>query len=622
MQRSRRALLKRRAAAAAMANADDADGEGALASRSHLARFCKASLCFVVVVFFFRTPFCRGNSNRDEVGNMVSKQIFPQNQSAQAYFATNLEELETIDDETKSDSTVVDGISIREEDKEDHPLSMDKGKKTNELMLEFKESSTEASTIKDTDLEMISDDKEPPKIVNETPEPEIREENKVTSKSDRLARLATPTLDEFKSKTITVKESSVEGQGGTVAHRVEPGGKEYNYASASKGAKVLSYNKEAKGASNILDKDKDKYLRNPCSTEEKYVIIELSEETLVATIQIANFEHYSSNLKDFELQSSLVYPTDSWVKLGNFTAANVKHAQRFALQEPKWARYLKLNLISHYGSEFYCTLSVLEVYGVDAVEKMLEDLISVQDNQLQKDEQISETEAPAQSSEPVSDDDLYQEILTVIGPESGKDGLNTKDISKNSAAVDAATEARPAQVGRMPGDTVLKILMQKVRLLGLNVPVLERYLEELNGRYNQIFKDIDNEFAEKDSVLKQIMLELNEIRKSKDVLVKDMEDLLTWKSSVSSQLDKLVQDNVALRLEVEAVRHNLAETEGKSYAVIFLSFTFGCLAASRLVVDLLLSIFRTHPPEKFCSSSSGWFLMLLLCSIVAFILVP
>ncbi|MCE0481248.1 hypothetical protein HAX54_038843 [Datura stramonium] len=62
------------------------------------------------------------------------------------------------------------------------------------------------------------------------------------------------------------------GQAGGIIHRLEPGGSEYNYASASKGAKVLGFNKEAKGASNILSRDKDKYLRNPCSAEEKFLL--------------------------------------------------------------------------------------------------------------------------------------------------------------------------------------------------------------------------------------------------------------------------------------------------------------------------------------------------------------
>nr|GLL42204.1 uncharacterized protein slp1-like isoform X2 [Ipomoea trifida] len=111
--------------------------------------------------------------------------------------------------------------------------------------------------------------------------------------------------------------------------------------------------------------------------EMKRLKVYEKEATAPSEIRPANFEHYSSNLKDFELLGSPVYPTDTRVKLGNFNAGNVKHAQRFVLPESKWVRYLKLNLLSHYGSEFYCTLSVLEVYGVDVVERLLEDLISI-----------------------------------------------------------------------------------------------------------------------------------------------------------------------------------------------------------------------------------------------------
>ncbi|MCI14732.1 putative galactose-binding protein, partial [Trifolium medium] len=116
-----------------------------------------------------------------------------------------------------------------------------------------------------------------------------------------------------------------------ITHRLESDGSVYNYASESKGAKVVAHNKEANGAKNILGKDHDKYLRNPCSVAEKFVIIELSEETLVDTVKIANFEHYSSNFKEFELAGSLNFPTESWSALGNFVAANVKHAQVFKL---------------------------------------------------------------------------------------------------------------------------------------------------------------------------------------------------------------------------------------------------------------------------------------------------
>lgn len=72
-----------------------------------------------------------------------------------------------------------------------------------------------------------------------------------------------------------------------------------------------------------------------------------------------------------------MYPTETWNSLGMFVAANVKHAQCFKLPEPKLVRYLDVDLQSHYGSEFYCTLSVVEVNGVDAIENMLEYLIVI-----------------------------------------------------------------------------------------------------------------------------------------------------------------------------------------------------------------------------------------------------
>lgn len=338
---------------------------------------------------------------------------------------------------------------------------------------------------------------------------------KDTPKNDRLSRAVPPGLDEFKSKAVSHKSKSLTGQAGNVKHRVEPGGAEYNYASASKGAKVLASNKEAKGASNILGKDKDKYLRNPCSAEEKFVVIELSEETLVDTIRIANFEHYSANPKDFELLGSLVFPTDEWVKLGNFTAANVKHAQRFTLHEPKWVRYLKLNLLSHHGTEFYCTLSVVEVFGVDAVERMLEDLISVQDNPFVPEEITAEKRLVPSQQDHMEGNDIYLKLVS----ETESDPPLDKTEATKSKMVDPVEEIHHQQVGRMPGDTVLKILMQKVQSLDLSLAVLEQYLEDLNSRYSGIFKEVDKEIEEKDVLLENIRSDIRKFLDSKEVLV-------------------------------------------------------------------------------------------------------
>ncbi|PNY10298.1 membrane-like protein [Trifolium pratense] len=397
--------------------------------------------------------------------------------------------------------------------------------------------------------------------VVESSESSIKHENDV-KKSDLLSRTAPLGLDEFKTRAISSKVKSGTGQSGNVIHRLEPSGAEYNYASVTKGAKVLGSNKEGKGASNILSRDKDKYLRNPCSVEEKFVIIELSEETLVDTVEIANFEHHSSNLKDFEIYGSLNFPTDVWVFLGNFTASNVRHAQRFVLKEPKWVRYLKLKLQSHYGSEFYCTLSVVEVFGVDAVERMLEDLINTQDNLLPSGEGNGDKKTVPPHPDSADSEHVHQNPLDGISSGPASDIPSSNHGTANSNVPDPVEEIRQ-QVGRMPGDTVLKILMQKVRTLDLNLFVLERYMEDLNSRYVNIFKEYNKDIGEKDIVLQKIKEDIKNLVDQQDVMAKDANDLNSWKSQVSKQLDYLRRDNAVLRSEVEKVREKQVSLENK-----------------------------------------------------------
>ncbi|MED6205113.1 hypothetical protein PIB30_015018 [Stylosanthes scabra] len=400
-------------------------------------------------------------------------------------------------------------------------------------------------------------------------------------------------LDEFKSRAISSKIKSATT--GNVIHRVDPAAAQYNYASASKGAKLLASNREAKGAANILTTDKDKYLRNPCSSEHKFVIIQLSEETLVHTIEIANFEHHSSNLKTFQLRASLVYPTDAWVFLGNFTASNVKQAQRFVLHEPKWVRYLNLNLQSHYGSEFYCTLSVIEVYGVDAVERMLEDLIS----------------SSGEDKRPNSAEDVSQ---------SNFGGTNSQ-----VSCVKQDEEIRQ-QVGRMPGDTVLKILMQKVRILDLSLSVLEQYMGELNSRYVNIFKVYSKDIAQKDILIQMLTQDIRSSLHQQDAIMNHVSNFDSWKSHISMQLDHVRGDNAALRSEVENVRENQAYLENKGVLVFLVCALFWFLAILRLFLDTAMSIYttqsyhKTNNSRKFCQGSSSWLLLLFTCTIIIFIL--
>ncbi|XP_051129873.1 SUN domain-containing protein 4-like isoform X2 [Andrographis paniculata] len=550
MQRSRKALLKRRAL------------EEVISGRKHLY---KVSLSVVVVlwglVFLLNTWIGYGNGQKDK------------------------------HEEYSVNTTRWDKEQVSPDEGANSELSVDRNHPSEGVGVEAKE---EAKSKRN-----------PPANLEE-------------SKMDRLSSNGVPPgLDEFKNKAFSSRSTYQTGQDGSIIHRVEPGGAEYNYASASKGAKILNYNKEAKGASNILNRDKDKYLRNPCSTEEKFVVIELSEETLVDAIEIANFEHHSSNLKDFELLGSPFYPTDSWVKLGNFTAANVKHTQRFVLPEPKWVRYLKLNLLSHHGSEFYCTLSVLEVYGVDAVEKMLEDLISVQDKPSASGELSDEKKSNPKHQAPNEGDGIefsVEEEDNTIG------NSDANRIRLEADALDPVEGVRHRQFNRMPGDSVLKILMTKVRSLDMNLAIVEQYLEELNSRYGDMFKEFEKDVGDKGALLEKIASDIRSLSESREGTNTRIDDLVSWKSHVSSQLDSIIKENAILRLEVEKVRQNQLHLENKGIVIFLVSAGFWVLGAMGLFIDMILNVNGLGNSRKFCSERPSWFYLLLSCSITIIIL--
>ncbi|KAF0921061.1 hypothetical protein E2562_038436 [Oryza meyeriana var. granulata] len=610
MQGSRRALLKRAAAAAAQEQGVSV-ATAAAGRRRRLYGFSISLVVACWVVLLLLNPLVgHGDGQRDGGSSTLS-----------------FDSIET----TLSEGSV--SSSVQREHEENHALPGDSCAKLDENHVLSEETLLEKDQLCSSDeaqsdgMDALTKDShlDQGESLRRTDDdsgvhPEGGLESEDVPRPARLSRVVPPGLDEFKTRAIAERGKGVSsGQTGNVIHRREPSGKLYNYASAAKGAKVLEFNKEVKGASNILDKDKDKYLRNPCSAEGKFVIIELSEETLVDTIAIANFEHYSSNLKEFEMLSSLNYPTENWETLGRFTVANAKIAQNFTFPEPKWARYLKLKLLSHYGSEFYCTLSMLEVYGMDAVEKMLENLIPVENKKLEPDDKMKEPVEQTPLKEPTEGKESPHEPLDEDEFELEDDKING-DSSKNGAH-DQMAETRTLQAGRIPGDTVLKVLMQKVQSLDVSFSVLERYLEELNSRYGQIFKDFDADIDAKDALLEKIKLELKHLESSKDDFAKEIEGILSWKLVATSQLNQLLLDNAIIRSELERFREKQADLENRSFAVIFLSFVFGCLAIAKLSIGMIFNIYRLYDFEKFDRVKPGWLVLLLSSCIIASILV-
>ncbi|KAF6176840.1 hypothetical protein GIB67_026527, partial [Kingdonia uniflora] len=205
---------------------------------------------------------------------------------------------------------------------------------------------------------------------------------------------------------------------------------------------------------------------------------QLEREDTIETTYTVNFEHYSSNLQDFELLGSLIYPTEKWANLGIFKAGNMKHEQRFTLQEPKW-------------------------------------------------------------TDPVVGEDIYESVATYVGTEFGLENSNVKHEIFKSNALTSVSETQPQQGRRMPGDAVLTILTQKVRSLDLSLAVLESYLEELNSRYGNIFKELDQEIATKYGLLLKLRNDMKNLGESKEAIAKDVAGFIDWKYLISFQVDSL-----------------------------------------------------------------------------------
>ncbi|ESZ99310.1 putative Xaa-pro aminopeptidase P [Sclerotinia borealis F-4128] len=158
-------------------------------------------------------------------------------------------------------------------------------------------------------------------------------------------------------------------------HRSNDAGKtckeRFSYASFDAGATVLKTHQGAKNSKAVLIENKDSYMLSECKTQNKFLIIELSEDIWIDTLVLANYEFFSSMLRTFRVSVSDRWPVkmDKWKDLGVYEARNSREIQAFLVENPQiWARYIRIEFLSHYGKEYYCPLSLVRVHGTRMLE--------------------------------------------------------------------------------------------------------------------------------------------------------------------------------------------------------------------------------------------------------------
>jgi hypothetical protein len=119
------------------------------------------------------------------------------------------------------------------------------------------------------------------------------------------------------------------------------------------------------------------------------------EDIWIDTLVLANYEFFSSMIRTFRVSVSDRYPVkmEKWKDLGTYEARNSREIQAFLIENPQiWARYLRIEFLSHYGNEYYCPLSLVRVHGTRMLESWKEteangDDEDPEDNQAQGDDE-------------------------------------------------------------------------------------------------------------------------------------------------------------------------------------------------------------------------------------------
>lgn len=103
----------------------------------------------------------------------------------------------------------------------------------------------------------------------------------------------------------------------------------FNYASLDCSARVHTAHREAKSPSSILSSKKDKYMLSPCNPKHEgdkhFVVVELCEDIMIDTVQLANFEFFSGVFKEFTVSVAKTYTT--WTVAGTYKAKNIRGVQ-------------------------------------------------------------------------------------------------------------------------------------------------------------------------------------------------------------------------------------------------------------------------------------------------------
>ena len=244
----------------------------------------------------------------------------------------------------------------------------------------------------------------------------------------------------------------------------------FNYASFDCAATVLKTNDGCKGPNSILVENKDTYMLNKCSIDNRFLIVELCNDILIDTIALSNYEFFSSTFRTFRVSISDRYPvkSDKWRVLGTFEAQNTRGVQAFSIANGLiWARYLRIEFMTHYGNEYYCPVSLLRVHGKTMMDDYRNEVKNARgDDDIDEEVVVSPEDSTSTNQEnPATDSFAETSDSDESESETGESATSSGAAAKTSASIDPDHRMPSSFNDTCPRTNYLSPLIEQVMLI-------------------------------------------------------------------------------------------------------------------------------------------------------------
>lgn len=155
-------------------------------------------------------------------------------------------------------------------------------------------------------------------------------------------------------------------------------------------------------------------------------------------------------IRTFRVSLSDRYPvkTDKWKDVGTFEAQNSRAIQAFLIENPQiWARYIRIEFLSHYGKEYYCPLSLIRVHGTRMLESW-------------KESEATADEEEEEENESENEDSFIPEAVAESVKEAERVDAEVKESEAQAAQVTAdrtLAESNSAKVAEVEQNTSVSL---------------------------------------------------------------------------------------------------------------------------------------------------------------------